>query len=100
MKVSSNRLRKLSAATAKTGTAGALRRGIQAQRKHNLLLICELQRGWCEVSGTKMRTRIDFAHAMKQLVQTYVSIDLIRVVLDNLNAQCFDDSDENCAAMP
>ncbi len=51
----------------------------------NLLMICEPQRGWRKVLVTRTRNRIDFAHAMKDLVQTYASAEVIRVVLDNLN---------------
>lgn len=51
----------------------------------NLLMICEPKRGWREVRVTTTRNKIDFAQAMKQLAQTYVSAEVIRVVLDNLN---------------
>lgn len=51
----------------------------------NLLMICEPKRGWREVLVTKTRTKIDFAQAMKHLVATYASAEVIRVVLDNLN---------------
>lgn len=51
----------------------------------NLLMICEPKRGWREVLVTTTRNKIDFARAMKQLVQTYADARVIRVVLDNLN---------------
>lgn len=51
----------------------------------NLLMLCEPQRGWREVLVTKTRTKLDFAQAMKHLVATYASAEVIRVVLDNLN---------------
>lgn len=51
----------------------------------NLLLVCEPKRGWREVEVTQTRNKIDFAHAMKRLVQTYADAKIIRVVLDNLN---------------
>jgi hypothetical protein len=51
----------------------------------NLLMICEPKRGWREVLVTTTRNKIDFARAMKQLVQTYADAGVIRVVLDNLN---------------
>lgn len=51
----------------------------------NLLMICEPRCGKREVLVTKTRNKIDFAHAMKHLVQTYASAEVIRVVLDNLN---------------
>jgi DDE superfamily endonuclease len=50
----------------------------------NLLMICEPKRGWREVLVTTTRNKIDFARAMKQLVQTYADAEVIRVVLDNL----------------
>ncbi len=51
----------------------------------NLLMICEPKRGWREVLVTTTRNKIDFARAMKRLVQTYADAEVIRVVLDNLN---------------
>lgn len=51
----------------------------------NLLMICEPKRGVREVLVTATRNKIDFAHAMKHLVELYASADVIRVVLDNLN---------------
>jgi hypothetical protein len=51
----------------------------------NLLMICEPKRGWREVLVTTTRNKIDFARAMKQLVQTWADAEVIRVVLDNLN---------------
>ncbi|HRC59725.1 MAG TPA: transposase, partial [Candidatus Propionivibrio aalborgensis] len=33
----------------------------------------------------KRRTKIDFAHCMRHIVQTYPDAEVIRVVLDNLN---------------
>lgn len=51
----------------------------------NLLMICEPKRGVREVLVTTTRNKIDFAHAMKHLVELYASADVIRVVLDNLN---------------
>jgi hypothetical protein len=51
----------------------------------NLLMICEPKRGAREVMVTATRTKVDFAHAMKNIVDRYASADVIRVVLDNLN---------------
>lgn len=51
----------------------------------NLLMICEPKRGVREVMVTTTRNKIDFAHAMKNIVDRYASADVIRVVLDNLN---------------
>lgn len=51
----------------------------------NLLMICEPRRGTREVLVTKTRNKSDFAQAMKQLVASYASAEVVRVVLDNLN---------------
>jgi hypothetical protein len=51
----------------------------------NLLMICEPKCGTREVLVTETRTKLDFAHAMKHVVDLYASADVIRVVLDNLN---------------
>lgn len=51
----------------------------------NLLMICEPKFGQREVLVTETRTKLDFAHAMKHIVNLYASADVIRVVLDNLN---------------
>lgn len=51
----------------------------------NLLMICEPKRGVREVLVTTTRNKIDFAHAMKHLVELHASAEVIRVVLDNLN---------------
>lgn len=51
----------------------------------NLLMICEAKRGAREVLVTPTRNKIDFAQAMKHLVELYASAEVIRVVLDNLN---------------
>ena len=51
----------------------------------NLLMICEPKLGARDVLVTERRTKLDFAHAMKHLVDLYASADVIRVVLDNLN---------------
>ena len=51
----------------------------------NLLMMCEPKRGLREVLVTKTRNRIDFAQAMKHLVELYAGAEVIRVVLDNLN---------------
>jgi len=51
----------------------------------NLLMLCEPKRGVREVLVTKTRNKIDFAQAMRHLVELYASAEVIRVVLDNLN---------------
>jgi len=52
----------------------------------NLFMICEPQAGWRHVAITERRTKVDFAHQMKWLVdERYPEAEMIRVVLDNLN---------------
>ena len=52
----------------------------------NLFMICEPQAGWRHIVISERRTKIDFAHQMRWLVdERYVDAELIRVVLDNLN---------------
>ena len=51
----------------------------------NLMMICEPKRGWRDVLIMQRRTRIDFAHAMRHIVECYPDAEVIRVVLDNLN---------------
>ena len=52
----------------------------------NLFLTCEPLRGWRHVSVTQRRTRLDFAHQMRWLVdEAYPEVQVVRVVLDNLN---------------
>lgn len=50
-----------------------------------LMMICEPKRSWREVLVTERRTKIDFAHCMRHIVETYPQADIIRIVLDNLN---------------
>lgn len=52
----------------------------------NLFLSCEPLAGWRHVAITERRTRHDFAHQMRWLVdEAYPNADRVRVVLDNLN---------------
>ncbi len=52
----------------------------------NLFLACEPLRGWRHVAVTQRRTRQDFAHQMRWLVdEAYPETRVVRVVLDNLN---------------
>lgn len=51
----------------------------------DLMMICEPKRGFRYVSITDRRTKIEFAHCMKQIAELYPDADIIRVVLDNLN---------------
>jgi DDE superfamily endonuclease len=46
---------------------------------------CEPQTGWRQIGVTAHRTKVDFAHQMKWLVdERYPRAEVIRVVLDNL----------------
>jgi hypothetical protein len=52
----------------------------------NLFLFVEPQAGWRQIHVTEHRTKCDFAHQMRWLVEErYPEADVIRVVLDNLN---------------
>jgi hypothetical protein len=52
----------------------------------NLFMLCEPLRGWRHVVVSDRRTRLDFAHAVKGLVDVhYPEAERIVLVLDNLN---------------
>jgi DDE superfamily endonuclease len=52
----------------------------------NLFMTCEPKAGWRHVEVTERRTKVDFAHQMKWLVdERYPEAEVIRIVLDNLN---------------
>lgn len=52
----------------------------------NLFVMCQPLAGWRAVKATDRRTKIDFAHCMKELVDVHFpDASVIRVVLDNLN---------------
>ena len=52
----------------------------------NLFLFCEPLAGWRHVAVTQRRTREDFAHQMRWLVEeAYPDVPVVRLVLDNLN---------------
>ena len=52
----------------------------------NLFLACEPRAGWRHVSVTERRTKEDFAHQMRWLVdEAYPDVPVVRLVLDNLN---------------
>lgn len=57
------------------------RRGVR-----NLFLFLDPLAGWRHVKVTKRRTKVDWAHCMKELVdELYPNAKRIRVILDNLN---------------
>ena len=52
----------------------------------NLFLACEPLAGWRHVAVTERRTKEDFAHQMRWLVdEAYSGVPMVRLVLDNLN---------------
>jgi hypothetical protein len=52
----------------------------------NLFMLCEPLRGWRQVTVTERRTKIDWAHCIKELVDVhYPDAECIVLVLDNLN---------------
>jgi hypothetical protein len=52
----------------------------------NLFLVCEPLRGWRHVQVSDRRTRIDWAHCIKELVEVhYPDAERIVLVQDNLN---------------
>jgi hypothetical protein len=52
----------------------------------NLFLVCEPLRGWRHIEVTARRTRIDWAHCIRQLVDVhYKEAERIVIVMDNLN---------------
>jgi hypothetical protein len=52
----------------------------------NLFLVCEPLRGWRHVMVSARRTRIDWAHCVKDLVDVhYPDAEVIVLVQDNLN---------------
>lgn len=58
----------------------------ERQGTRNLFVMCEPQAGWRHIAVTAHRTKVDFAHQMKWLVEErYPEAEVIRVVLDNLN---------------
>lgn len=52
----------------------------------NLFMFVEPQAGWRHVALTAQRTKVDFAHQMRWLVdERYPTAKVIRITLDNLN---------------
>ena len=52
----------------------------------NLFLVCEPPRGWREVRVSDRRTRLDWAHCVKDLVDVhYPAAERVLLVLDQLN---------------
>jgi DDE superfamily endonuclease len=58
----------------------------QRQGVCNIFLVCEPLRGWRQVTVSAWRTRIDWAHCIKDLVDVhYPDAEQIVLVQDNLN---------------
>jgi hypothetical protein len=52
----------------------------------NLFLCCEPLRGWRQVTVTERRTKVDWAHCVKELIDLhYPAAERIVLVMDNLN---------------
>ena len=52
----------------------------------NVFLVCEPLRGWRHVTMSERRTRIDWAHCIRELVDLhYPDTDVVVLVQDNLN---------------
>jgi len=52
----------------------------------NLFILCEPLRGWRQVTVTARRTKVDWAHCIKELADVhYPDAEKIVLVLDNLN---------------
>jgi hypothetical protein len=58
----------------------------QRNGTRNLFMFCEPQAGWRHIVVSERRTKLDFAHQMKWLVdEQYPDADVIRVTMDQLN---------------
>lgn len=56
----------------------------------NLFMMCQPLAGWRMVKATARRTKVDFAHCLKDLVDIHFpEATCIRVVLDNLNTHTY-----------
>ena len=52
----------------------------------NVFLVCEPLRGWRHVTMSERRTRIDWAHCSRELVDVhYPNADVVVLMQDNLN---------------
>ena len=71
---------------AKPGRPGRQDYEYRREGTRNLFLSCEPLQAWRHVAITQRRTRQDFAHQMRWLVdEAYPEAQVVRVVLDNLN---------------
>jgi DDE superfamily endonuclease len=68
------------------GRAGRYDSHYARDGSRNLFLACAPHLGWRQIAGTAQRTAIDFAHALRELVdQQFPAADRIVLVTDNLN---------------
>ena len=71
---------------AKSGRVKRIDYEYERQGVANLFMLFEPLRGWRHVKVTDHRTRQDWAHLMKELVDVhYPEAEFIRLVMDNLN---------------
>ena len=71
---------------ARPGRAGRFDYEYKRNGTRNLFVFCEPQAGWRHIDVTARRTKRDFAHQMKWLVdERYPEAEVIRIVMDNLN---------------
>lgn len=70
---------------AQPGTPARQDTEYQRNGVRDLMMICEPKRGWRDVLVMERRTKVEFAHCMRHIVQSYPGAEIIRVVLDNLN---------------
>jgi transposase len=58
----------------------------EREGKANLFIVCEPLAGWRHLSVTQRRTKVDWAHCIKELVEEHYPLaEKIVLVLDNLN---------------
>jgi hypothetical protein len=71
---------------ARAGQPGRYDYSYEREGTRNLFLFCEPHTGWRHIAVTAQRTKVDFAHQMRWLVdERYPQAEVIRVVLANLN---------------
>lgn len=74
------------AAARRARTPGTPRSGVRTGGGGNCFLVTEPLRGWRQVQISERRTRLDFAHCIKDLVEVhYPAAERIVLVMDQLN---------------
>lgn len=69
----------------RSGTPARQDTGYRRNGVRDLMMICEPKRGWRNVLVMERRTKVEFAHCMRHIVQPYPDAQAISVVPDNLN---------------